>query len=131
MNRKDEWLAEQTVADAGFELKPPAVRLQSADEPPKHLVVKAMLALKLQQMGRRWDTEGALESGARVDVLDLGSADGKAVVYEVQTNATPAEIERKVEQYVCPAVRDVLVLDPTNAPDEPGVILEWLGSHVI
>ena len=43
----------------------------------------------------------------------------------------PVEIDRKVEKYVCPAVRDVLVLDPTNAPNEPGAILEWLGSHVI
>jgi hypothetical protein len=131
MNDKEEWLAEQAVSETGFKLKPPAIRLHSADETPKHLTVKALLALKLQQMDRRWDTEVKMESGGRVDVLDLGPADGKAVVYEVQTNATPAEIERKVEQYVGPAVRDVLVIDPTNAPDEPGAILEWLDSHVI
>ena len=92
--------------------------------------MKAVLALKLQRAGRRWDTE-VNSAGGRVDVLDLGPPDGRAVVYEVETGATPEKRREKASQYAGGAVRDVITVDPAEAPGEPREILGWLDNFVI
>lgn len=130
MTDKDDWLQERDLDDSGFDLKPPAVRLHGPGESVKHLVVKAALALKLERAGRRWDTEVGAPGGI-VDVLDLGPPNGRSVVYEIETGATPKRASEKASQYAGGPVRDVIVIDPTDAPDDPGEIMSWLDNHVI
>lgn len=127
---KADWATGQDLDDVGFEVQPAAVRLHGSGESTKHLVIKALICRVLQRKGRRWDTEVKCPGG-RVDVLDYGPADGGAVVYEVQTDCTPQERIDKAEQYVRGPVRDVLFMDPSEAPNELPELAAWVEERVI
>lgn len=115
---------------AGFNLKPSAIRIHSSDETPKHLLVKSMLALVLQNRERQWDTE-VKGPGGRVDVLDLGPTDGKPVIYEVETDVTDTQARKKANQYAGEHVRDVIVIDPDDVPDTPTEAYQYLDREVL
>ena len=120
MTKQDraEWLTEQDLGESGYKPKPEsAVRLHGTRETTKHLVLKALVAQVIQERGRRYDTE-VLGPNGRVDVLDFGEPDGSPVVYEIQTDCTPKERREKAAQYAVGPVRDVLFIDPTDAPDD-------------
>lgn len=127
---KEDWLKGKDLGQMGWDLRPSAVRLHGSNETTKHLLIKALIAKMLQREGRRWDTEVVGPDG-RVDVLDLGPPDGKAVAYEVQTNATPQEKRDKVEQYVGGPVRDVIFLDPAEAPNSVPELAAWVEQRVV
>lgn len=127
---RDRWETKQDLDDSGYDVKPAAVRLHGKNETTKHAVIKTLLARALQKRDRRWDTEVAGPNG-RVDVLDFGPADGEAVVYEVQTNCTPQDRRKKAKQYAVGPVRDVLFLDPEEAPDEMDALEDWVEAHVV
>lgn len=134
MTDRDDWLTGQDLGDRGFEIRPAserAVRVHGRKETPEHLVTKALLALALQRSGRAWDTEVVTESGDQVDVLDFGPADGDAVVYEAQSNATPAEAKAKADQYAGGPVRDVVVVDPVELLPDLDPALEMVDSMVL
>jgi len=130
MTDRDDYVQKQALEGEGFELRRPAVRLHGSKETETHLVLKALLARKLQRAGREWDTEVRTPDG-RVDVLDVGPADGKSTIYEIETNATPQRIRKKADQYASAAVRDVIVIDADLAPDELEAMSEWLDQHLI
>lgn len=127
---KTEWVKGKRLEEEGFQTKPSAVRLHGRNETLKHLLVKAAIAREIQRQGRGWDTEVKGPDG-RVDVLDLGPPDGKPVVYEVETGVTPKQHRAKVAQYNTDVVRDVLVVDPEDAPDEIPALEEWVGEQVL
>lgn len=128
---RDEWEIEKALNAADIlPNKEPAIRLHSRDETPKHAVLKTLLAREIQRRGRRWDTEVKVGDG-RVDVLDFGPVDERAVVYEIQTQNTPEIRQQKADQYVGGAVRDVLFIDPTEAPDTIGELTDWVQSEVV
>ena len=128
-----QWKDRQDLEDTGYEPRwDNGVFLHGQGETAKHAHVKLALARVLQQKRGKngWDTEVPGPNG-RVDVLDLGPTDGQPVVYEVETGATPARRKEKAEQYAVGPVRDVIVLDPTDAPDDVQSLHEWAEREVI
>lgn len=126
----EDWKQGKDLARQGWDAKPAAIRLHGSGETPKHLLIKSLIARELQQRGRRWDTEVRGPEG-RADVLDFGPTDGKAVVYEVQTGCTPKDRRKKARQYAGGPVRDVLFLDPEEAPDDIAALTEWVSEQVV
>lgn len=106
------------------------VYLHSADETPKHLTLKAIIALVLRQEGRPFETEAELKGKGRVDVLDWGPIDGKAVVYEVETDCSQNRRREKAEQYSGCEVRDVIVFDTRDAPDGVNGMYAWVRDRL-
>lgn len=106
-----------------------SIYLHNKSETAKHLVMKALLALHLQQRGRPWGTEVDVGNGV-VDVLDWGPPDAKAIAFEIETGCTPERKRQKVAQYTNWIVRDVIVLKPEDAPDEIPKLYRWVGCHV-
>lgn len=127
---KEDWLKNNDLHTEGYEPKPSAVRLHGSRETTKHLLIKTLIAKRLQKEGRRWDTEVSGPNG-RVDVLDYGPPEGSPVVYEVQTGCTPQDRREKAEQYAVGPIRDVLFLDPEDAPDDIEALEEWVGERVV
>lgn len=128
-----KWARKQELLDGGWSMaNERAIKVHNPNETEKHLALKAMLALLLERRGRVWSTEEKLEGEkGRADVMDWGPKDGRAVVYEVETDATKAKAREKASQYAGGAVRDVIVLDTRDAPDEPAEMLVWLEEQVI
>ena len=120
------------LADGGWDVDyhDEGIYLHSDNETPKHLALKAMLALLLRKKGRSFDTEARLEDKGRVDVLDWGPIDGKAVAYEVESGLTEQRKQEKIEQYVGGEVRDVIVIPVQDAPEAPKEMLDWLETYV-
>jgi len=128
---KDEWVKGKQLTDTGYEPKPEsAIRLHGSNETTKHLMVKALVAQVLRERGHRFDTE-VLGPNGRVDVLDFGLPDSKPVVYEVETDLTPQTRREKATEYAVGPVRDVLFLDPTEAPDDIQAMKEWVEHEVV
>jgi hypothetical protein len=129
----EQWKARQDLESAGYEPRfENGVFLHGCNESAKHAHVKLALARVLQEKrgSDGWDTEVQGPSG-RVDVLDLGPVDGRPVVYEVETGARKQRVREKVDQYVVGPVRDVIVLDPLDAPDDVRELQGWVEGHVV
>lgn len=129
----EQWKKRQNLGDVGLEPRwENGVFLHGTGETAKHAHVKLALARVLQEKRGKngWDTEVPLGDDW-VDVLDLGPDDGQPVVYEVETGATKARRQAKVEQYAVGPVRDVIVLDPEDAPDDVHEMQEWAERQVI
>jgi hypothetical protein len=130
---KEQWKVRLDLENTGYEPRwDNGVFLHGQGETAKHAHVKLALARVLQQKRGKdgWDTEVPGPNG-RVDVLDLGPTDGQPVVYEVESNATPARRAEKAEQYAVGPVRDVIVLDPTDAPDSVEEMEAWAEGQVV
>lgn len=129
----EQWKQRKGLEDSGYEPRwDNGVFLHGTGETAKHAHVKLALARVLQEKRGKngWDTEVPGPNG-RVDVLDLGPDDGAPVVYEVETGVSPARRKEKAEQYAVGPVRDVLVLDPEDAPDNLEPLHEWAEREVI
>ena len=128
---KADWLTGNDLDDAGYQPKPEsAIRLHNSKETTKHLVMKSLVVMMLQRKGRRWDTEVKCPNG-RVDVLDFGPPDGGALVYEIETSPTPSVGKEKAEKYAIGPVRDVIVLDAAEAPNELPQLAAWIEQRVV
>lgn len=125
----DSWVKRKALESAGIEIKRPAVRLHGPNETPKHLVLKALLARELLRNDIPYDTEVRVEGG-RIDVLSLGEPDEPPTAFEIESNCTPKRAKDKVEQYAVSPIRDVMILDPTDAPNTVGEIPGWLREQV-
>lgn len=128
---KDEWVKGKQLTETGYEPKhESAIRLHNSNETTKHLMVKALVAQVLRERGHRFDTE-VLGPNGRVDVLDFGLPDSRPVVYEVETDCSPQKRREKAKAYAVGPVRDVLFLDPTDAPDDVHDLKEWVEGEVV
>lgn len=132
MSKRDyeDWRQKKDLSKRGFVIKPSAIRIHNSDETPKHLMVKAMLALVLQRKDRSWDTEVSCDAG-RADVYDAGPIGEKAMIYEVETGVTKAQRKKKSEQYTGGPIRDTIVIDPADVPNDPTKAVEWLEKNVV
>ncbi len=131
----DQWQKQQSFENAGyFPRDDNGIRLHSADETVKHLLVKSLVARELAK--RRgpdgYDTEVRSQNG-RVDVLDYGAPDEPPAVYEIQTNCTRSEKLAKVEQYAIGPIppERIYFLDPTEAPDDVHELAAWVNHEVV
>jgi hypothetical protein len=128
---KEDWKKSKDFESAGIEThKRPGVYVDGPRETPKHLFVKAMLGLVLTKKDRKWDTEVKVNSG-RIDVLSFGDPDSEPVAYEVETNVTPKRARQKANQYAIGRIRDVLVIDPQDTPDDPEEAVKYLENNVV
>ena len=93
--------------------------------------MKFCLAKAIHETGRQWDSEVTFPNGREADVLDLGPDDGQPVVYEVETNYTSADVDRKLNHFHVGPVRDVIVIDPQDIPDDPEQAVEYIQDTVV
>lgn len=124
------WEKEQDAADAGYDAKGWRGLQVHSQNTPKHEFAKFALCYALDMKGREWDTEVQCETG-RVDVFDFGPTDGKPLVYEIETGVTDARKQEKVNQYHRGPVRDVLVIDPDDVPDNYEKAIAYFATKVI
>lgn len=127
---RDTSSKRQSAEDAGYNPKPWDGLHIHAGNTPKHEFVKFCICFILEDIGHEWDSETTCETG-RVDVFDFGPTDGRALVYEVETDVTPAQAQSKVNQYRRGPVRDVIVIDPDDVPDRFDEAIEYLQTHEI
>lgn len=127
---KENWKKRQSAEDAGFDPKPWEGCAVHSQNTAKHEFVKWCLTWILDDMDRAWDTETQCESG-RVDVFDFGSTDGEPLVYEVETGVTDRRKREKVNQYKRGPVRDVIVIDPADVPDNFEAAIEYLRTYEV
>lgn len=128
---KADWQKERDLDDEGYQINPePAIRPHGSNETPKHLIIKSLIVRALMQEGRSWDTEVKGPNG-RVDVLDYGPPEGNPVVYEVETGCTQATRREKARKYAVGPVRDVLFIDPEDAPDDIAALTEYVEQRVV
>lgn len=132
MTKKDRanWKTEQAAEDAGYDPKAWRGLQVHSQNTPKHEFAKFALCYALDMRDREWDTEVQCNTG-RVDVFDYGPMDGKPVVYEIETDVTPAQKRKKVEQYHVGPIRDVFVIDPADVPDDYENAIAYFSSQVI
>lgn len=129
---KEEWKRGSDLLEEGMGAIYNDVGIHSSDETLRHYVVKAVLAKCLHDAGRSWGCEVELGGGRGVvDIIDLGPADGRAIVYEVESTVTPQRKQAKVDQYVGGLVRDVIVIPAEECPADWRAIPEWLQGYVL
>jgi len=128
----DRYERERQLQQAGLNPERGSIRLHNSNETALHATVKTLLCREIQQRGRPWSTEVEFPNGSVCDVLDYGPIDGQAVVYEVESDPTRGTVRAKAEQYTEPfIVRDCLVLDLRDAPEEIEALGTWVGERVV
>lgn len=127
---KENWQKRTDAEDAGYDLKPWRGCAVHSQNTAKHEFVKWCLTWVLDDMGRTWDTEAECDTG-RVDVFDFGPDDGQPLVYEVETGVTATRAAEKVNQYQRGPVRDVIVIDPADVPDNFEEAIEYLQKYEV
>lgn len=127
---KEDWQTRKAAEDAGFDPKPWRGVQVHDQNTPKHEFCKFALCYALSMQDREWDTETQCNTG-RVDVFDFGPEEGQPVVYEIETNVTPARKSEKVNQYHRGPVREVLVIDPADVPDDYEEAIAYFSTSVI
>lgn len=115
MNQKERekrkrWLFG--ILETGSALRTDSIRFHS--DGYKHFMVKAAIGYILRQENHEFMTEAEFPNGRLADVLDLRTG----TVYEVETNASKADMESKARNFPYDPVRDVIVLDPTDYGDD-------------
>lgn len=71
-----------------------------------HRMAKCMFCHLLWQKGHFFVTEHPI-NGSVCDVLDLNTF----IVYEVEAEATPSRIKRKLDDYRHPLIEDLIIID--------------------
>jgi hypothetical protein len=107
---------------------------------PKHEFVKFALTRVIYEAGddgnyaRGWDSEVEFPNGREADIVDMGPPDSDPVVYEVETDVTETRKSDKLQHFYYPfedLIRDVIIIDPADVPDELEPALEYLRSNVV
>jgi len=109
-----------------------AVDPHSGHETMRHYLVKAAVANHIaNRAGGRFVSEATHPDRGQADIIDLKPAEPKAVVIEIETNATRDRILAKADQSTGPCIRDVCVIDPTEAPDSVDDWDDWLQGEIL
>lgn len=95
----------------------------------RHHQVKNAIAYLINQAGRDVGLEVETPDG-EIDILDAGRSDEGALAIEVQTDCTPQERKDKAQQYTSELIRDVVVIDPTEAPDDLTELESWIRERI-
>lgn len=133
MNKSDKenWKKRKDFESDGIDLKPWEGLNAEFNNTLKHEFVKFALAAAIYENDRVWDSEVRFPNGREADIVDLGPDDGQAVVYEVETDYTRADVERKLNHFHTDNVRDVIVIDPGDIPNDPEDAVEYLLENVV
>lgn len=129
---KSEWKQRKQFEDDSIDIKPWAGLNVEHQNTAKHEFVKFCLTRILYEKDRSWDSEVRFGNGREADIVSLGSEDEKATVYEVETGVTPGRKKEKLNHFYYPyeqLVRDVIIIDPADVPDDLESALEYLETH--
>lgn len=128
---RKNWEKKQDFDESGIDIKEWSGLNVEHQNTLSHEFVKFALTRVLYEAGREWDSEVRFPNGREADIVDLGPDDGKPVVYEVETNYTRADVERKLNHFHIGPVRDVIVLDPADVPADIHAAIEYLKKHEV
>ena len=110
------------------------IRPHSGHETIKHLHVKAEICRQAKAEGHTYWTEVAHGDASTdadyADVLIARESQKNGVVVEVETGLTKERKREKVNQYLTDYIQEVLVIDPTNAPDSLDGLSKWVENHL-
>lgn len=94
----------------------------------KHFIVKSAICFVLRKNGHDFCTEHEFPNGRICDVLDVETF----LVYECESNASSSDVEEKLGNFWdYDEVRDTIVIDPTDAPDDIGEIRDWVEDRLV
>jgi len=94
----------------------------------RHFMVKASIGYILRNNDHRFLTEAEFPNGRMADVVDLETG----LVYEVETNASRSDAKEKLGNFWdYEPISDVIVLDPTDYPEEINEMREQLKSELV
>lgn len=133
-NDKETWQQRKSFEDKSIDVKPWQGLAVEHQNTAKHEFVKWALSRAVYQCDRPWDSEVRFPNGREADVVDLGPEDEKAVVYEVETGVTPSRASEKLEHFYYEfenIVRDVIIVDPADVPDDPAAAVAYLLDEVV
>lgn len=123
---------ERQLKAAGLEFERGTVTLHNASETATHAAAKTFLGLWVRRAGRAFATEVEYPDGQIADVLDFGPADGKAVVYEVESDPGEHTAAEYRGHYCGPdPIRDCITIDLRDAPASVGDLELWLREFVV
>lgn len=94
----------------------------------KHFLVKSAICFVLRKNGHDFATEHEFPNGRICDVLDLETFH----VYEIETNASESDVKEKLGNFWdYDGIRDTLVIDPSDAPDDIHGIRDWVEERLL
>jgi hypothetical protein len=131
-SRRDLYDRKQQLRNAGLDVERGQVTLHNNQETSLHLTVKSLLGWWIRRSGRPFSTEVEYPSGDVADVIDWGPPDGRAVVFEVETE--PDEHTEAVyrDKYCGPdVIRDVEIVDLRDSPADLDDLARWVRDHVV
>lgn len=128
---KESWQKRKDFSELGIDLKPWDGLNVEHHNSLKHEFVKFMLSRVLYDNDRDWDSEVRFPNGREADIVDLGPDDGEPVVYEVETNVTPQRKSEKLNHFHTGPVRDVIIIDPADVPDDPDDAYDYLQANEV
>jgi len=124
---------QRELQDQGWEFdahNKHAVNPHDGHETPRHYLVKAAICNRIANRPGRFVTEAEHPDRGQADIIDLRVDEPKAIVIEVETDCTRERHLEKCEQYAGPAIRDVFVVDPTEAPSNVDDWPAWLDDKL-
>lgn len=129
MNKKERKIRKQKIFGI---VKKESYRTQDSVEfhsdGYKHFMVKAAIGYVLRDNSHRFLTEAEFPNGRMADVVDLHTG----LVYEVETNASRKDVEEKLGNFWdYEPIDDVLVIDPTEFPDDLDEIREQVRGELV
>lgn len=130
-SEKESWRKRKQFEDKSIDVKPWDGLNAEFQNTLSHEFVKWALAAALYEVEHKWDSEVGFPNGREADIVDLGPDDGKPVVYEVETDVSRADVDRKLDHFHLGPVRDVIVIDPADVPDKPEEAVEYLLQHEV
>jgi hypothetical protein len=128
---KQNWKKRKDLEDEGIDLKPWDGLNAEFNNTLRHEFVKWALAATIYEAGRSWDSEVRFPNGREADIVDLGPEDGDPVVYEVETDYTRSDVERKLNHFHIGPVRDVILIDPSDVPADPEEAVTYRRNHEV
>lgn len=94
----------------------------------KHYLIKAATGYILRKNDHVFTTELEFENGRIADVMDLNTF----IVYELESNFSNSDYTEKVDNFrEYENVKDVIVFDPQEAPNDLSGIKDWLEEKLV
>jgi len=124
---------QRALQDQGWEFDARdehAVNPHSGHETLRHYQIKAAICNRIANRPGRFVTEAEHPDRGQADIIDLRAGEPKAIVVEVETDCSRERHLQKCEQYTGPCIREVFVVDPTEAPSDVDEWPEWLDGEL-
>lgn len=132
---RENWKKRKEFEDESIEVKPWRGLRAEHQNTRKHEFVKFCLTRAIRERAdekneeRDWDSEVTFPNGRECDVIDIGPPDGQPVVYEVETDVTEKRKREKLDHFLVGPVREVMVIDPADVPNDMDNAIDYLLKH--